>query len=290
MKKEIKDSKPKNPFLYIIQISKKHKKNNSIIANIDKSKFFRTNTPIKFVKKQNKNVNNRLNISSNQMLSCFDSSKILYKNISNHSPLNSFPKVRYKSQNKQSYESIKLEMNKLKNQLNKQNKEIEKSQNKINNLLNENLNLKNQIKKYKEKIEELKKKENLNKENLLYNYFVEMNEQIMHSLNEDMPNLDNMTYEELLALEEKMGNVKKGFSEKEKYNLPVVVYSKKWFKNQDNCVICLNDFQEKEKVMKLGCDHIFHVDCMKDWLENNKKCPLCKKDIKICFTVNDMYK
>jgi len=110
------------------------------------------------------------------------------------------------------------------------------------------------------------------------------------TINNLCPDVDNMTYEELLALEEKMGNVKKGFSEKEKYNLPVVVYSKKWFKNQDNCVICLNDFQEKEKVMKLGCDHIFHVDCMKDWLENNKKCPLCKKDIKICFTVNDMYK
>jgi len=110
------------------------------------------------------------------------------------------------------------------------------------------------------------------------------------TINNLCPDVDNMTYEELLALEEKMGNVKKGFSEKEKYNLPVVVYSKKWFKNQDNCVICLNDFQEKEKVMKLGCDHIFHVDCMKDWLENNKECPLCKKDIKICFTVNDMYK
>ena len=110
------------------------------------------------------------------------------------------------------------------------------------------------------------------------------------TINNLCPDVDNMTYEELLALEEKMGNVKKGFSDKEKYNLPVVVYSKKWFKNQDNCIICLNDFKEKEKVMKLGCDHIFHVDCLNDWLENNKQCPLCKKDIKICYTVNDMYK
>ena len=86
------------------------------------------------------------------------------------------------------------------------------------------------------------------------------------TINNLCPDVDNMTYEELLALEEKMGNVKKGFSDKEKYNLPVVVYSKKWFKNQDNCIICLNDFKEKEKVMKLGCDHIFHVDCLNDWL------------------------
>ena len=163
MKKEIKESKPKNPFLYIIQMSKKHKRvNSNIISNNDKSKFIRTNTPIKFVKKQKNN--NKLNISTNQMFPRLDS-KNLYKNISNQSPLfNSFTKVRYKSQNKQqSYESIKLQMNKLKNQLNKQNKEIEKSQNKINILLNENLNLKNQINKYKEKIEELKKIERIKK-------------------------------------------------------------------------------------------------------------------------------
>jgi len=137
-----------------------------------------------------------------------------------------------------------------------------------------------------------------NQNNAYYNdFFDEINKPYnnnndvdQETINNLCPDVDNMTYEELLALEEKMGNVKKGFSEKEKYNLPVVVYSKKWFKNQDNCIICLNDFQEKEKVMKLGCDHIFHVDCMKDWLENNKKCPLCKKDIKICYTVNDMYK
>ena len=274
MKKETKESKPKNPFLYIIQISKKHKKNNSINSNFDKSKFIRTNTPIKFVKKQNKN---RLNISTNQMLSCLDNSKILYKNISNHSPLfNSFTKVRYKSQNKQSYESIKLEMNKLKNQLNKQNKEIEKSQNKINNLLNENLNLKNQIKKYKEKIEELKKKENLNKENLLYNYFVEMNEQIMHSLNEDMPNLDNMTYEELLALEDKIGYVNKGFSKSQIEKIK----SYKYDGENISCVICQEIIEKNNDIKKLSCQHIFHSKCIDPWLSKEKSCPFCKEEHK----------
>lgn len=278
MKKEIKDSKPKNPFLYIIQISKKHKKNNSLISNIDKSKFFRTNTPIKFVKKQNKNSNNRLNISSNQMLSsCFESSKVLYKNISNHSPLfNSFTKVRYKSQNKQSYQSIQLEMNKLKNQLNKQNKEIEKSQNKINNLLSENLNLKNQIKKYKEKIEELKKKENLNKENLLYNYFVEMNEQIMRSLNEDMPNLDNMTYEELLALEDKIGYVNKGFSKSQIDKIKSYKYDGETI----SCVICQENIEKNNDIKKLSCQHIFHSKCIDPWLSKEKSCPFCKEEHK----------
>ena len=137
-------------------------------------------------------------------------------------------------------------MKKLKNQLNKQNKEIEKSQNKINILLNENLNLKNEINKYKEKIEELKKIENLNKENLLYHYFVEMNEQIMHSLNEDMPNIDNMTYEELLALEDKIGYVNKGFSK----NQIDKIKSYKYDGENISCVICQENIIQN--VLTLG--------------------------------------
>jgi hypothetical protein len=262
MKKEIKESKPKNPFLYIIQMSQKHKRNNSnIILNDDKSKFVRAITPIKFVKKQKNNY--KLNISTNHMFSCLDS-KNLYKNISNQSPLfNSFTKVRYKSQNKQqSYESIKLQMNKLKNQLNKQNKEIEKSQNQIN--------------KYKEKIEELKKIENLNKENLLYNYFVEMNEQIMHSLNEDMPNIDNMTYEELLALEDKIGYVNKGFSK----NQIDKIKSYKYDGENISCVICQENIEKNNDIKQLSCLHIFHSKCIDPWLTKEKNCPFCKEEHK----------
>ena len=254
MKKEIKESKPKNPFLYIIQMSKKHKRvNSNIISNNDKSKFIRTNTPIKFVKKQKNN--NRLNISTNQMFPRLDS-KNLYKNISNQSPLfNSFTKVRYKSQNKQqSYESIKLQINKLKNQLNKQNKEIEKSQNKINILLNENLN----------------------KENLLYNYFVEMNEQIMHSLNEDMPNIDNMTYEELLALEDKIGYVNKGFSK----NQIDKIKSYKYDGENISCVICQENIEKNNDIKQLSCLHIFHSKCIDPWLTKEKNCPFCKEEHK----------
>ena len=235
MKKEIKETKPKNPFLYIIQMSQKHKRNNSnIISNKDKNKFIRTNTPIKFVKKQKNN--NKLNISTNHMFSCLES-KNLYKNISNQSPLfNSFTKVRYKSQNKQqSYESIKLQMNKLKNQLNKQNKE-----------------------------------------NLLYNYFVEMNEQIMHSLNEDMPNIDNMTYEELLALEDKIGYVNKGFSK----NQIDKIKSYKYDGENISCVICQENIEKNNDVKKLSCLHIFHSKCIDPWLTKEKNCPFCKEEHK----------
>jgi len=287
MKKEIKESKPKNPFLYIIQISKKHKRNHSnIISNKNKSEFIRTITPIKFLKNQitnnNNNNNFQLNISSIQKSSIDNKIylKNLYKNISNQSPFyNPFKKNRNKSQNKQTYESIKLEINNLKKELNNKNKEIENSQNKINVLLSENLNLKNQINEYKEKIEELKKRENLNKENLLYNYFVEMNEQIMRSLNEDMPNLDNMTYEELLALEDKIGYVNKGFTKTQIEKIKPFKYTG----NNISCVICQDNIEKNNEIKKLSCNHIFHSKCIDIWLSKEKICPFCKEEHK--FTV-----
>ena len=49
--------------------------------------------------------------------------------------------------------------------------------------------------------------------------------------------------------------------------------------NQKECVICMESFKENEKIRKLKCSHIFHLNCIDGWFENNKNCPICKKDI-----------
>lgn len=42
------------------------------------------------------------------------------------------------------------------------------------------------------------------------------------------------------------------------------------------CMICLGDFEEGERVGDLPCCHAFHVDpCLKQWLERKNHCPLC---------------
>lgn len=46
----------------------------------------------------------------------------------------------------------------------------------------------------------------------------------------------------------------------------------------DQCCICLNNFNGT-KVRKLGCNHVFHSDCIDVWTANNIFCPLCKKSI-----------
>jgi hypothetical protein len=95
------------------------------------------------------------------------------------------------------------------------------------------------------------------------------------------PNPDRMTYEQLLELEDKVGNVSKGLSKTQIKKIPNVYFSKKHFKNQEKCAICQYEYKETEKVSKLPCLHIFHNDCIKGWLEKNKVCPICKKEILI---------
>ncbi|PIA36454.1 hypothetical protein AQUCO_03400379v1 [Aquilegia coerulea] len=48
------------------------------------------------------------------------------------------------------------------------------------------------------------------------------------------------------------------------------------------CAVCLNEFQDEEKLRMLpSCTHIFHIDCIDIWLQNNANCPLCRSSISI---------
>ena len=45
------------------------------------------------------------------------------------------------------------------------------------------------------------------------------------------------------------------------------------------CGICMDSFNENEQIKKLHCDHIFHIDCMSQWLQTKKTCPFCDQAI-----------
>lgn len=48
----------------------------------------------------------------------------------------------------------------------------------------------------------------------------------------------------------------------------------------ERCTICMDDMKEGEEYYNLTCKHIFHIDCIKEYLLNyNHMCPLCKEDI-----------
>lgn len=49
--------------------------------------------------------------------------------------------------------------------------------------------------------------------------------------------------------------------------------------DKKQCIICLTDFQEGEEIESLPCIHLFHKNCIDEWLTNTNKCPLCKTTI-----------
>nr|CAD7196408.1 unnamed protein product [Timema douglasi] len=47
----------------------------------------------------------------------------------------------------------------------------------------------------------------------------------------------------------------------------------------EKCTICLSEFEDNEDVRRLPCMHLFHIECVDQWLGTNKRCPICRVDI-----------
>uniref|UniRef100_UPI00398E8E2C E3 ubiquitin-protein ligase Arkadia isoform X3 n=1 Tax=Pristiophorus japonicus TaxID=55135 RepID=UPI00398E8E2C len=106
------------------------------------------------------------------------------------------------------------------------------------------------------------------------------------------------TYEDLLHLEERLGNVNRGASQgtierctyPHKYKKAITDLQRKLQYKQEEedgieddteekCTICLSILEEGEDVRRLPCMHLFHQVCVDQWLTTNKKCPICRVDI-----------
>uniref|UniRef100_A0A1B0BMB3 RING-type domain-containing protein n=1 Tax=Glossina palpalis gambiensis TaxID=67801 RepID=A0A1B0BMB3_9MUSC len=46
--------------------------------------------------------------------------------------------------------------------------------------------------------------------------------------------------------------------------------------DQTFCSVCLENFEFKQTVRKLGCSHEFHSQCVDKWLILKPTCPLCR--------------
>ena len=45
------------------------------------------------------------------------------------------------------------------------------------------------------------------------------------------------------------------------------------------CSICLEEYIKNDKVVNLNCNHDFHWECIKLWLNENNTCPQCREII-----------
>lgn len=101
----------------------------------------------------------------------------------------------------------------------------------------------------------------------------------LHDRHGDMRlDVDNMSYEELLALEERIGSVNTGLSEEK---IRGSMKQRKFgsiriFQNLEPCCICQEDYVTGEDIGILDCGHEFHTRCIKQWLTLKNLCPICK--------------
>ena len=56
-------------------------------------------------------------------------------------------------------------------------------------------------------------------------------------------------------------------------------------KDKQNCVICITEFQKDDTVLSLPCLHIFHKECIVNWLKKNSSCPLCKYEVSLVLDI-----
>ncbi|CAN4121574.1 unnamed protein product [Withania somnifera] len=92
--------------------------------------------------------------------------------------------------------------------------------------------------------------------------------------------IDDMGYEELLALGERIGHVNTGLSDEliSKCMTQSIYCSSDQIHEEGNCVICLEEYVNMDDVGTLkSCSHDFHVGCIRRWLSMKNVCPICKK-------------
>ncbi|KAK3141324.1 hypothetical protein QOZ80_4BG0332360 [Eleusine coracana subsp. coracana] len=92
--------------------------------------------------------------------------------------------------------------------------------------------------------------------------------------------IDNMSYEELLALEERIGNVNTGLSEETVTKLLKQRKFSSWrlkaSSDHEPCCICQEEYVDGDNLGRLDCGHDFHAGCIKQWLVLKNLCPICK--------------
>ena len=77
-------------------------------------------------------------------------------------------------------------------------------------------------------------------------------------------------------------NVDETHTEFEQINMddiPLVEVDKSHVYRELECVICITNYELNDKVRKIHCGHMFHEECLRDWLKEHHTCPLCRANI-----------
>lgn len=92
---------------------------------------------------------------------------------------------------------------------------------------------------------------------------------------------DELSYEELIALGEVVGTESRGLSADTIASLASINYKSQGIQEgtSDSCVICRLDYEDGDSLTVLSCKHLYHPECINNWLQINKVCPVCSTEV-----------
>lgn len=91
---------------------------------------------------------------------------------------------------------------------------------------------------------------------------------------------DEMGYEQLLALQQRIGSVTLALPPQTLAALPTIKFKIQPPENKaetgERCTVCLEGYKDGERVLQFPCFHIFHGHCVTNWFNISKFCPICR--------------
>uniref|UniRef100_A0A8C8RYH1 Ring finger protein 44 n=1 Tax=Pelusios castaneus TaxID=367368 RepID=A0A8C8RYH1_9SAUR len=100
------------------------------------------------------------------------------------------------------------------------------------------------------------------------------------SLDLDVDDVEMENYEALLNLAERLGEAKpRGLTKADIEHLPSYRFNPDSHQSEQSlCVVCFSDFEARQLLRVLPCNHEFHAKCVDKWLKANRTCPICRAD------------
>ncbi|CAD8064467.1 unnamed protein product [Paramecium primaurelia] len=199
-------------------------------------------------------------------------------------PVQQIQKHNQKAQSKSDIiNELRQENQDLKNTVNELKQRIQELEQQLNNQKNPQIEEENQEQVSVEKSQNEIQEEMTEEEKSMHLAFMLQQQEEMEFQNrlaqmQNNVDLDEMSYEQLQELQEKMGFVSRGLLQ----NQIQLLLKQCKIKQQINdcCTICLEDSGNPVEI-ELECSHVFHQECISEWLSREKHCPVCKRDINL---------
>ncbi|XP_009331801.1 PREDICTED: RING finger protein 44 [Pygoscelis adeliae] len=84
----------------------------------------------------------------------------------------------------------------------------------------------------------------------------------------------------LQRIDNRLGEAKpRGLTKADIEHLPSYRFNPESHQSEQTlCVVCFSDFEARQLLRVLPCNHEFHAKCVDKWLKANRTCPICRAD------------